>query len=740
MNIKEEFHKIKHTDIDKKYILFAKTQKKILSNSDKKFLISIIGKFKTQDIEITLKAIKMYAIWEPNEAVRESRKKGVFRYRAYGFKKNKALNLLDNLINNTEVFLFSEETYGYLIDKKNLCWLYDFYKKSEEKLIKYIQKHHSKRVRFKKGNQIIENALFKDLLAYIDISFYLNSQSEEINFMDKNNLKGYSKEDICDGISYIVFLYDNTIGIKQDVHYLINSKYVLSNEIEKLILIACKIIQTEEWEICIDYFDYKIKVCGNEWIISDKNKILEKSIRMGFVRNEMQSDIFYISSNDKLKNIISIQQIGDYIEKKLGDIITREIHDGKLSRYIFEFPEPLFSLFNDNNKLGKQWFKEEILNIKYCCKELIMPYEQLTHKKITDNCTLLDIILFQRFFLLMNEVASKILFKKKNKNQVVTSLIPTFTIDTLSSLLENFVKDKLKVQELLSLFTYRKDRKLDLQYTPFLNISHGIIFSNTLVAKSNLLRNAIAYSYLSKNQIANNLQGLEPLVQTCSDMFKKCKEKYNVLTNKKFSYMKKKGEIDVIVISDTDIILIECKCPITPVNNFEMRSSLDHIEKANKQLNLSKQAFKDKNFRKIYFKVWGIEDKNQNIRTCIVFGNRLFTGYNKFVHPIRYIYELDMVLNRGIIHSKIGDWSVWKGNEFSHSDLLDFLSEDKTFIRFNFESMDELNETMFVNNKKLIFKTYVYNTVKCFKKYDSNLRILQSNNELKEKILYSSTK
>ncbi|MET7040549.1 hypothetical protein WBZ18_00525 [Clostridium botulinum] len=587
---------------------------------------------------------------------------------------------------------------------------------------------------------MIENALFKDLLAYIDACFYLDFQSEKMHYLNKNKLNAYSKEEICDGISYIVFLYDNMIGIKQDVYYFTDAKYVLSKEIESIILVSCKVIQVEEWELCIDYFDYKIRMCGNEWTIFDRSEVLEKSIRMGFIRNQMQSDIYYISSQDRLKDLESIQQVGDYIEKHLGDIITKEISDGKLSRYRFEFPTQLFSFFEYYNQIGEHWFKEEILNIEHCARELIMSYGELAQKKITDKCTLFDIILFQRFFLLINEISSKILFKKKDKNKVISSLIPSFSADVLKSLLEIFIKDKSKIQELLNLFTYKKSIKLDLQYTPFLNVSHGIIFSNTLVAKSNLLRNGIAYSYLSKNQIANNDQGLEPLVQMCSSIFKKCKEKYNVFINKKFTYMKRKGEIDVLVVSDTDIILIECKCPLSPVNNFEMRSSLDHIEKANKQLNLSKEAFNDKDFRRVYFKSWGIEDKNQNIRTCIVFGNRLFTGYNKFSHPIRYIYELDMVLNKGIIHSELGDWSVWRCETFSHADLVDFLSEDRTFIRFNFESMDRLNETMFVKGKKIVFKTYVYNIAKSFQKYDSNLRVVKSNDELKEKLLHISTK
>lgn len=124
VNIKEEFNKLQHTDMTEEYIMYVKTQKNNISNSDKRFLLSIIGKFKERDIDEILKAIKMYAIWEPNEAIIQSRKKGVFRYKAYGFKKNKALYLLDSLIQDRDKYLFSEQIYRYLIDKIKLSWLY----------------------------------------------------------------------------------------------------------------------------------------------------------------------------------------------------------------------------------------------------------------------------------------------------------------------------------------------------------------------------------------------------------------------------------------------------------------------------------------------------------------------------------------------------------------------------------------------------------------------------------------
>jgi hypothetical protein len=707
-----------------------------LSNHDKKFLLSKISKFKDQDINITLKAIKIYAIWEPDNAINTARKKGAFRYKACGLKNNNALFLLDELLKNSVLFNFSIETNDYLILKKKLSWIFDFYKDSEMKLIKQIVKRHADRFRFKKSNEVVENALFKDLLAYIDLKFYMNTDNNE-NIRNKNILKGYSKEDVCDAISYIIYLYDSNIGIKQDKHYFIDAEYVLSEEIEISILVACKVLQMQEWELCIDYLDYKVNFIDNQVTIYDSSSTLEKSIRLGYINQEMQEDISYITSKSAVEDVCSISELSKLIIDKLDDVIIQSIDDGKLTRFRFEFPEPIFEYF----KSQQGFFKEEIMTLEYFARELMLDFEDVDKKLITEHCTLTDIVRFQRFFVFINEVIEKMMYDKNfkySKNKVVSSLILAFQKEKLSKVLENFIGDKQKIEELLGLFTYKKSYKLDLQYTPFLNVSGNLIFSNMVLSKSNLIRNSIAYSYLSKNQIANDSQGLEPLVKICKKCF--LDAGYFVLSNIKFKYCKLNGEIDVLVVNDTDILLIECKSPLAPVNNFELRSSIDHIGKANKQLDLSKLAFENTSFEKDFCKSNSIEYKTRNIRTCIVFGNRLLCGYKKSKYPIRYIYELAMVLHKGEINSQVGRWSVWENDVYTHQDLLNFLSDDVSFSNYAFDAMHKITYEMFIKGKKVTFETYALNLIKSFEIYDEKLRVLSKNEDLREKIKFDLEK
>ena len=49
-----------------------------------------------------------------------------------------------------------------------------------------------------------------------------------------------------------------------------------------------------------------------------------------------------------------------------------------------------------------------------------------------------------------------------------------------------------------------------------------MIFPISVLACSNLMRNTIAYSYLSKNEIVYDDNGVEPLVKVCVNCFRKC--------------------------------------------------------------------------------------------------------------------------------------------------------------------------------------------------------------------------
>lgn len=391
----------------------------------------------------------------------------------------------------------------------------------------------------------------------------------------------------------------------------------------------------------------------------------------------------------------------------------------------------------EQSVVGKiQLYKEEVFELEYFCKEMCMNANELYEKKVTQNCNAYDILLCQRFFRIMYYIQEYTYQNERNIKVILQSLIPSMDKEKLKSLLFMLLKSQQKVEEIYDLLSYNVKYKFDIQYTPFLEIGSKVIFPISVLACSNLMRNTIAYSYLSKNEIVYDDNGVEPLVKVCVNCFRKCSYGYEIFTNKKFKYKGKEGEIDVLVISDSDVIIIECKGPLVPTNNFEMRATFEHIAKAQKQLDLSKEAFEDVGFRNKFFRdSLHINRKCRNIYTCTVLGNRLFSIWSGVKHSIRNIYELEMILNNGEISSPFAKWSIWKESKYSHTDLLDFLKQDGVFIKLMQDSMDRYFNKLTFAGKTIQYESYMWNMRKLFLLCDDKLRLVEKNQEAWDEFL-----
>lgn len=84
--------------------------------------------------------------------------------------------------------------------------------------------------------------------------------------------------------------------------------------------------------------------------------------------------------------------------------------------------------------------------------------------------------------------------------------------------------------------------------------------------------------------------------------------------------------------------------------------------------------------------------RKRKIRTCIVLGNPLFSIWQGIGHPVRYMMELDMILNTGFLSVRSSKWSLWEKEKYRHSDLIDFLDQTGKFIRLMNDTMDLYDE------------------------------------------------
>lgn len=728
LKIDDLMKKIDLNLLNEEMCIKLKNQKVELSNRDKKYLLNFFTYYKSGIKENILKAIVCFAIWEPDEAINQARKKGVFRYRVFGNNtKTKARYYLEYLILKKDILCFSRETNKYLKQKYEFVWLEHFYIETEKKIDKEIRYHYKRKIKKKINGIRFESSLHKELLAYIDRIFLLEEQKQTKQDGNYNILSTFSQEEKAEGISYLFFKYIQKYEISPEKNYIVDATYINSNKIEKLILLACQINYVLEMELLIDFYDYDIYYEGKNIILRNKDETLEKSVQLGYIMQKMQSILFFDRRYSGHKEYDCLETISRQIVQKLGNKIGKRVGNELLTRYIFEIPTVLLKKMSEQNIEGKvQFYKEEGVELEHFSKEMCMSLNQLYEKKVTQNCNAYDILLSQRFFRIIYFIQKNFYQNEKDINVIVQSLIPSIDREMLKKILFMFLKNKQKVDEIYDLLSYDKNYKFDIQYTPFFETGKKVIFPISVMANSNLMRNTIAYSYLSKNKIINDNNGIEPLVKLCENYFRQCSYEYEIFINKNYKYKGKSGEIDVLVVSNSDLIIIECKDPLMPTSNFEMRSTFEHIEKAQKQLDLSKKAFEDNGFRNKFFRdSLHIDAKYRNIYTCVVLGNRLFSIWSGVRHPIRNIHELDMILNSGIINSTFAKWSIWKGEKYSHEDLIDFLKQDGVFIKIMQDSMEAFDNKLTFAGKTIQYESYMLNMKKLFLICDDKLRLIE---------------
>lgn len=698
------------------------------SKSDVKWLSKKISKYKNSFPNEILKYIFVYALKEPDNAIEIARKKGVFRYNAWGLDKNNALYILNQLKNKRELLNFSSDTLEYIINKIELSWLFDFYKETENKIVKTIMQHYKDRYKTKDGFISIEEMLYKELLLYADVLFLNTYRQNYSENLDK--LSSYSIEQITDGISYLIFLCEKHIKYKPYTVAIVDPNYIKSKSIEDLILLGCKVCEVQEWELYVDYFSYKISKSDRVFTIKPCNELFEKSIRLGFVNSMLQTQLSFSKAKTNYKNVASLYEM---FEKYLGSNrlnFVEYLKYSKIPRYTIKVPEILFDFLYKNKD---EFFKEEILEINHCAKEFNMLGDELLNKKITVNCTLKDVIIFKRFFVLMDYIVEHQLLTQKNEKKIISSLLPVFNEKEIVDIFSRLYNNKNKATEIINLFTYDGKSKLDLQYTPFIRRGNSICVPLFLTIKSNLIRNCIANSYAINNQIVNQ-DDKETLVKISKEIFEKKDSVFQTFINQSYSYKGKKGELDLMLVTDNTLYLIECKSPLHPTSNFELRATNDHIVKAAQQLSNSRCAFEDAEYRVKYLKSLGVNKKPSEVKTCILMGNRLFNGFAILSHPIRCVFDINMVIGDGIIDSNIGKWRIWNQEQFTEKDFLDFLSPNYKIYTSIFDAMLPFTEHIHIKGRRLELSTYVLDTYQEVKNIDKCVEIIERDEKKFQKI------
>ena len=566
-----------------------------------------------------------------------------------------------------------------------------------------------------------KKTIFKDLLIIADFYFLYDIYPQQKH--DPSKLTFFSKEEISEAISFLTFHSLKYCKIPSTLYLESNEKNIIENKYEPLIFKACLLKKYLEWEIDIDAFKFECSKNGNKINLKSRDPLLEKSRKNGWVSTEIQKLNFQGRIHSDLNEAESLEVLCDNLLNKYGDLFIKKRKE-PVERFTLEIPyEP--NLFEFLKK--QTFFKEELTLLITECREMFVSLDDILQYKVRNQLTFHDVLIVKRFFNFLRTLFSKHLKDqmKDNPTIVLRSLIPVFNKERLFEILRIFIPDN-KIDDLLGLlsWSYEQNTILDLQYRPIIKIGNSYVIPTNIMCKSNLIRNSL---YIIRKRIYDNVEE-DPIATLLKEEFRG--KNITSETNVKYNSQGFIGDIDALAKLENTIFIFEAKNTILPANPYELRTTYDNLIKASSQLDKIVRAFNNDSFRKYFSeKIGWVISPQTKFCTCIVLGNRVFSGYRINGHPVRSTFELCHFIDEGRVEHQDGNtYYLWESDIFKASDLMNYLMHDH-FHKVQFDMYDKIILEYFF--KQINFNYYTY---------EANEDSFISGNKFKEKFRFVKRK
>jgi len=498
-----------------------------------------------------------------------------------------------------------------------------------------------------------------------------------------NSLFSHSRSDIsaeqfANGSSYILTTYNRLMGIRSINLRPLGNSSVLPEAFESLIIEALKLFSLDEAEVDIFRAGHSCKRRdAATWLIEPPTEALGRAVELGHIETKMQEIIRHTRMGNE--QIARFETFSEYWFKHAGGPLF-VFAEKPMRRLRLELPSIHARALGEELLLKDIIFFEEQELLAGTCYELVTRVDDIRAFPITKNLTLWDILIISRTFRLLAYGWNHTLRQERNRNQLpfLNSAFPIVPIDQLYALLTAFGIDQEKARQYVELFTWdvrQRDSYADLQYRPFIRIEGEVIVPLSLHTSSNLFRNVLL------TQQRRLSSGTQPDLVT-THLHDAIAEEYDdVAKDVKFRFRGEQSDLDVVFRLGTTLFIFECKNTLNPSSSFEMRASLDQLDKAALQLDRAKRLWNVSEFRsllenKLGFKLDGVT----RVETAVVLSHRLFSGASYHQHPVRHLHSLVHFILAGDSSLSFGEQRYthrhWLGNKLTDTDLIAFLSDD----------------------------------------------------------------
>ena len=505
----------------------------------------------------------------------------------------------------------------------------------------------------------------KIVLAYVDYIFMSTDYNQVPNPTD------LTKEEIAEAASYILYYISSNRDIcpTKNLRVIYNyEEFIIQNDIEHIIDCAWAMLQIKEWEILTECFGYQFKEDHDGLLIEPPHIMLDKSIRLGYIRTELQYEsCLYRAYSGIGSSAISIIDYATKVQETLGNRFTFEYKEEfGFGRYVMKFPDYVIDVFKKMIIDSDKCFKEDAMYLSLLGREQLITYSDLEDISI-QGLSLKEFLKIKNIFIIIGQWLNENLKKNANNNLNLTyrSLIPILSKEAIKELLLQLTTEE-KAQSFLDIISWspQSERILDIQYNPFINMGDFYAMPLNILANSNSIRNLYALMHKS-NELLSNGQD-DPLIQIIKDAFsysnKPC------ITNIKYS----KGDIDIIAKIDNTLLVLECKNTLHPTSAHDMRTTWNHITKGQKQLRKIQTAIENKELDNLLENVFGTKSKDfESIYYAVIVSNRLFVG-NFLSYPVRSSNDFVNLLHDGMIVTSAGEYCQWIGDSLSARDIYNY--------------------------------------------------------------------
>ena len=601
-----------------------------------------------------------------DEYISKVKSSGVLRYSRYINQKCIIASVLSELLNY-------EKDHSYLRneDKEYLTSLYLL--KGASCALNDADKNISNFIT--RNIKIIGYAnLAKNVLSYVDYIFMPNPDEIATEILEVFFPK--TKEDIAEAASYLLYKISSAKQLsKIKRHRTLYNCYdfIYENNLTLVLQYASIIIQIKEWEIYIESFGYHFKEEENGLLIEPPYIMLEKSIRLGYIRTELQYDNCLIRAQSEVGNsAISIVEYASLLQKSLGDQFTFEYkEDFGFERFVMQMPEYVVDVFKKQIIDCAIPFKEDLMYLSLLGREQLITNDNL-HVPLIDTLSIKEFLNIRNVFIIINVLMCENLKNKANGNLNLfyNSLIPMFSKETLIGLITK-ITTKEKALTFLEAMSWAPEsqKMLDLQYSPFICIDDYYAMPLNILANSNVIRNLHTSMHKSNKLVSDG--HYDPLVQIIQNAFKHSHNPCRI--NIRYS----KGDIDIIAKVDNTLIVLECKNTLHPTSVHDMRTTWNHVVKGQKQLRKIQDAIENHELDDKFKELFGsISSEFDSIIYAVVLSCRIFVG-NYLSYPVRSVNDFVNLLHEGIIITSHGEYCQWEENQLTANDLYNYFYNNK---------------------------------------------------------------